>query len=145
MVSQQALSTFFSRPFEIPTSGPVDNESPVGQPKPSNSSHTNENGLTSDHCEKPEQRPAASITEDISVEEILCPHSKLDPRKAGNMKRIDLVCPILSCVPDRRLKPRRLRTDPSYWRLVLHSFQSSSPETSVVNVLRAFFLVSSLG
>lgn len=95
MVSQQALSTFLSRPFEKRASVPTDNGSPVDQPKPSSSSHTDKNGLTSDHCEKPEQEPATSIEEDISVEEILCPHSKLDPRKAGNMKRIDLVCPIL--------------------------------------------------
>ena len=34
------------------------------------------------------------MAEDISVGEILCPHSKLDPGKAGIMKRIDRVCPI---------------------------------------------------
>ncbi|KAF8257436.1 hypothetical protein EI94DRAFT_1758186 [Lactarius quietus] len=89
VVSQQALSTFLSRPFEIRASGPVDDESPDDQPKPSSSNHTGKNGLTSDHCEKHEQGSATSIAEDISVEEILCPHSKLDPMKAGNMKRID--------------------------------------------------------
>lgn len=30
----------------------------------------------------------------ISVEEILCPHGRLDPGKAPNMKRIDRVRPI---------------------------------------------------
>ena len=94
MVSQQALSTFLSRPFETRASGPTENGSSVDQPKPSSSSHTNQNGLTSDHCEKLEQGPAPSKFKDISVEEILCPHSKLDPRKAINMKKIDRVCPI---------------------------------------------------
>ena len=94
MVSQQALSTFLSQPFEMRTSGPTDNGSPVDQPELSSSSHTNQNGLTSDHCEKPEQGPATFMAEDISVGEIVCPHSKLDPGKAGNMKRIDQVCPI---------------------------------------------------
>ena len=92
MVSQQALSTFLSRPFETRASGPTENGSQVDQPEPSSSSHTNKNGLTGDDRETPEQGPSTSSADDISVEEILCPHSKLDPRKAGNMKRIDRVC-----------------------------------------------------
>ncbi|KAH9173623.1 cysteine proteinase [Lactarius sanguifluus] len=56
VVSQQALSTFLSRPFEKRASDPMDNESL-----------------------KPEQGSATPIAGDISVEEILCPHSKLDP------------------------------------------------------------------
>ncbi len=91
MVSQQALSTFLSRPFETLANDPVDKGSSFDSPQPLNST---QNGLTSDHCKKVEQGPTTPSAE-ISVEEILCPHSKLDPGKARYMKRIDRVC----CIP----------------------------------------------
>jgi hypothetical protein len=40
------------------------------------------------------QRLASLMEGEISIEEILCPHGRLDPGKASDMKRIDRVRPI---------------------------------------------------
>ena len=43
-------------------------------------------------------RPLSSFMEgEVSVEEVLCPHGRLDPGKAADMKRIDRVRPYPPC------------------------------------------------
>src|SRR6266446_5743797 len=47
------------------------------------------NGVKSNGSETSTQRLASFMEGEISVEEILCPHGRLDPGKAADMKRID--------------------------------------------------------
>ena len=88
VVSQQALNTFLSRPMDKRTEGSTDHIDQTGCP-------SNMNGLKSkSNGSEASVRNSASFMEGtISVEEILCPHGRLDPRKAVHMKRIDRVRP----------------------------------------------------
>jgi hypothetical protein len=92
VVSQQALNTFLTRPIDKRDVGSTHH---VDQPEPSSNSQnqTSLNGVKSNGGET-STRPLASFMEgEISVEEILCPHGRLDPGKATDMKRIDRVRP----------------------------------------------------
>jgi hypothetical protein len=91
VVSQQALNTFLSRPFDKRTEGLVDHADHVGC---SSNGQTKLNGLESNGSETSAENLASFMEGDISVEEILCPHGALDPGKAPHMKRIDRVRPI---------------------------------------------------
>lgn len=92
VVSQHALKTFLTRPIDKLDSGSthqVDQSEPPGNSQ----SLTSLNGVKSNGSETL-TRPLASFMEgEISVEEILCPHGRLDPGKAADMKRIDCVRP----------------------------------------------------
>jgi ubiquitin carboxyl-terminal hydrolase 48 len=92
VVSQQALNTFLTRPIDKFDAGSTHL---VDQSEPSSNSQcqTSLNGVKSNGNETL-TRPLVSVMEgEISVEEILCPHGRLDPGKAANMKRIDRVRP----------------------------------------------------
>jgi hypothetical protein len=90
VVSQQALNTFLTRPIDKLDAGSTHH---VDQSEPSSNSQcqTSLNGVKSNGNET-STRPLASFMEgEISVEEILCPHGRLDPGKGTDMKRIDRV------------------------------------------------------
>ena len=92
VVSQRALNTFLARPIDKHNAGSTHL---VDQSESSSNSQsqTNLNGVKSNGGET-STRPLASFMEgEISVEEILCPHGRLDPGKAADMKRIDRVRP----------------------------------------------------
>ena len=91
VVSQQALNTFLSRPFDKRTEGLVGHVDHNGC---SSNGQTNLNGLESNGSETSVGKRAAFMEGGISVEGILCPHGRLDPGKAPHMKRIDRVRPI---------------------------------------------------
>ena len=95
VVGQQALNTFLSRPFDKRTEGSVDHVDLAGC---SSNGQTNLNGLESNDSETSAGKPASFMEEGISVEEILCPHGRLDPGKAPHMKRIDRVRPIREAI-----------------------------------------------
>jgi hypothetical protein len=92
VVSQQALNTFLTRPIDKRDAGSTHH---VDQSEPSGNSQSQRslNGVKSNGIET-SSRPLASLMEgEISVEEILCPHGRLDPAKAADMKRIERVRP----------------------------------------------------
>jgi hypothetical protein len=74
------------------TEGSTDHIDQTGCPS---NSQTSLNGLKSkSNGSEASVRNSASFMEGtISVEEILCPHGRLDPGKAAQMKRIDRVRP----------------------------------------------------
>ncbi|KAI0293067.1 hypothetical protein BC826DRAFT_1016774 [Russula brevipes] len=88
VVSQQALNTFLSRPIDRRAGGSVDYIDQAGLP---NNTQTCSNGLHDDCGEKSIQGPTSSMAMEgkIAIEEILCPHGRLDPGKTVDMKRID--------------------------------------------------------
>jgi hypothetical protein len=101
VVSQQALNTFLSRPFAKCTEGLIDHADQTGC---SGNGQTNLNGVNSNGSETSMQKLASPTEGAISVEEILCPHRKLDPGKAVHMKRIDRVrlgCAFLYLIDDQ--------------------------------------------
>ncbi|KAF8503303.1 cysteine proteinase [Russula emetica] len=88
VVSQQALNRFLTGPIDKRDAGSIHH---VDQSELSSNSQsqTSLNGVKSNGSET-STRPLASFMEgEISVEEILCPHGRLDPGKAADMKRID--------------------------------------------------------
>ena len=90
VVSQQALNTFLTRPIDKREAGSTHH---VDQSEPSSNSQnqTSLNGVKINGSET-STRPLAALMEgEISVEEILCPHGRLDPGEAADMKRIDRV------------------------------------------------------
>ena len=90
VVSQQALNTFLSRPLDKRTNGSIDQ---TDQTECSSNSQTRLNCVKSNGNETSVLKPASFMEGDISVEEILCSHGRLDPGKAADMKRIDHVRP----------------------------------------------------
>jgi hypothetical protein len=95
VVSQQALNTFLSRPFDKRTEGSINH---VDQTKCSSNGQTSLNGLESNDSKMSVQKLASSMEGAIPVKEILCPHRRLDPGKAALMKRIDRVRPIYDAI-----------------------------------------------
>ena len=94
VVSQQALITFLTRPIDKRDAGST---LLVDQSEPSSNtqSQMSLNGVKSNGSETSTRRLASFMEGEISVEEILCPHGRLDPGKATDMKRIDRVRPYL--------------------------------------------------
>jgi len=84
VVSQQALNTFLSRPLDKRTNGSIDQ---IDQTECSSNSPTRLNCVKSNGSET-SLKPPSFMEGDISVEEILCSHGRLDPGKAADMKRI---------------------------------------------------------
>jgi hypothetical protein len=93
-VSQQALNTFLTRPVVKRDAGSTHHvDQSQSEPSSNSQSQTSMNGVKSNGGET-STRPLASLMEgEISVDEILCPHGRLDPGKAADMKRIDRVRP----------------------------------------------------
>lgn len=92
VVSQQALNTFLSRPIDMRVAGLIDHVDQSGLPSNSQSP-TSLNGVKGNGSETSTRRLASLMEGEISVEEILCTHGRLDPGKASDMKRIDRVRP----------------------------------------------------
>jgi ubiquitin carboxyl-terminal hydrolase 48 len=90
VVSQQALNTFLSRPLDKRTNGPIDQ---IDQTECSSNGQTSLNCVKSNGNETSALNLASFMEGDISVEEILCSHGRLDPGKVADMKRIDHVRP----------------------------------------------------
>ncbi|KAH9993782.1 cysteine proteinase [Russula vinacea] len=88
VVSQQALNTFLSRPIDMRVAGLIDHVDQSGLPSNSQSP-TSLNGVKGNGSETSTRRLASLMEGEISVEEILCTHGRLDPGKASDMKRID--------------------------------------------------------
>ena len=82
------MNTFLSRPLDKRTNGSIDQ---VDQAECSSNSQTSLNCVKSNGIETSARKPASFMEGDISVEEILCSHGRLDPGKAADMKRIDHV------------------------------------------------------
>lgn len=95
VVSQQALNTFLSRPLDKRTNGPIDQ---IDQTECLSNSQTGLNCVKSNGSETSVVKPASLTEGDISVEDILCSHGRLDPGKAADMKRIDRVRPELQSI-----------------------------------------------
>ena len=92
VVSQQALKTFLIRPIDKLDAGST-HQVDQSEPSSNSQSQTSLNGVKTNGSET-STRPLACFMEgEISVEEILCPHGRLDPGKAADMKRIDRVRP----------------------------------------------------
>jgi hypothetical protein len=91
-VSQQALNTFLSRPVDKRVASLIHHVDQSGLP--SNSQSPSLNGVKGNGSETSTQPLASFMEGEISVEEILCPHGRLDPGKASDMKRIGRVCPV---------------------------------------------------
>lgn len=92
MVSQQALNTFLTRPIDKRDAGSTHHvDQSHSEPSANSQSQISLNGVKTNGSET-SMRPLASLMEgEISVEEILCSHGRLDPGKAADMKRIDRV------------------------------------------------------
>jgi hypothetical protein len=92
VVSHQALNTFLTRPIDKRDAGSTHHvDQSHSEPSTNSQGQTGLNGVKSNGSET-STRPLASLMEgEISVEEILCPHGRLDPGKAADMKRIDRV------------------------------------------------------
>jgi hypothetical protein len=113
VVSQRALNAFLSRPFDKDAGGLTGHPNSIDQNGLSSDSQAGLNGLETNGGEKPTRRSASLLAGEILVDEILCPHGKLDPGKTADMKRIDRVCPVPSTVPlfCAQKSSRRLRTN----------------------------------
>lgn len=92
VVSQQALNTFLTRPIDKRDAGSTHHvDQSHSEPSTNSQSQMSLNGVKTNGSET-SMRPLASLMKgEISVEEILCSHGRLDPGKAADMKRIDLV------------------------------------------------------
>jgi ubiquitin carboxyl-terminal hydrolase 48 len=93
VVSQQALNTFLSRPIDKRVAGSIHHVEQSGLSSNSQSP-TSLNGVKRNGSETSTRRLESLMEGEISIEEILCPHGRLDPGKASDMKRIDHVRPI---------------------------------------------------
>jgi hypothetical protein len=89
VVSPQALNAFLSRPFDKDAGGETD---PASSNDQTGDGQTSLNGLERNGTEKSTRQLASVMAGEISVHELLCPHGRLDPGKAAEMKRIDRVC-----------------------------------------------------
>ncbi|KAI0306325.1 hypothetical protein B0F90DRAFT_1688970 [Multifurca ochricompacta] len=91
VVSQQALNRFLSQPFDKSTDSLTHHASSIDQLGPTSGGQSNLNGLINhdDDGEKSEQHLSSFMAGEITVEETLCSHGRLDPGKAADMKRID--------------------------------------------------------
>jgi hypothetical protein len=92
VVSQQALKTFLIRPIDKLDAGST-HQVDQSEPSSNSQSQTSLNGVKSNGSEISTRPLASFMAGEISVEEILCPHGRLDPGKAADMKRIDRVRP----------------------------------------------------
>lgn len=92
VVSQQALNTFLSRPIDKRIAGLIDHIDQSGHPSNSQSL-TSLNGVKGNGIETSMRQLDSLMEGEISVEEILCTHGRLDPGKASDMKRIGRVRP----------------------------------------------------
>ena len=90
MVSQQALNTFLSRPIEKRVASSAHHVDQSGLSSNSQSP-TSLNGVKGNGSETSTQRLESLMEGEISIEEILCLHGRLDPGKASDMKRINQV------------------------------------------------------
>ncbi|KAH9981004.1 hypothetical protein BGW80DRAFT_1267806 [Lactifluus volemus] len=94
VVSPRALNTFLSRPFEKDAGGETD---PASSNDQTGGGQTSLNGLERNGMKKSTRRLASVMAGEISVHELLCPHGRLDPGKAAEMKRIDRAT-YVSCI-----------------------------------------------
>ncbi|KAI0273307.1 cysteine proteinase [Gloeopeniophorella convolvens] len=90
IVSQQALSKFLSRPIQKRGGSSLSHTNSIDLTESQDDAPTepNGNGLTDKASETPEQSQDPGAEGEISTTEVLCMHGKLDPTKAGDMKRI---------------------------------------------------------
>ncbi|KAI9508309.1 cysteine proteinase [Russula earlei] len=86
VVSQQALNTFLYRPFDKRFGDSIDHVDETGL---LNKSQRSLNDMKGQDDEKSMAPLASSMEGEITVKEIQCPHGRLDPGRAADMKRID--------------------------------------------------------